>query len=93
VQDIDSGLDEIFLRNFASYLMDCERENINPSLFQLLVFLWNADIVLTPPFPVPIFLLAGLHYFLAHIVGEVLLGYKSTYPEYAHTVLRRGKAT
>lgn len=73
--------------------MDCEREKINPSLFQLLVFLWNADIVLTPPLPVPTFMLVGLHFFLAHIVGQVILGYKASYPEYAHTALRREKTT
>jgi hypothetical protein len=48
----------------------------------MIVFLWNADCVLTPPFYVPIFLLKALHYVLAVIVGGFLLGYKTTYPEY-----------
>lgn len=34
-QGVKYGLDEGFLRNFAGYLSDCDRESIPPSLFQL----------------------------------------------------------
>jgi hypothetical protein len=83
VKEIDAGLDENFLRNFSTYLMDCEREGLAPSLFQLLVFLWHADVVLTPPFWLPLVFLKALHYVLAYLVGELLLGYQPTYVEYA----------
>ncbi|KAK9899540.1 hypothetical protein P389DRAFT_207207 [Cystobasidium minutum MCA 4210] len=81
-QHVKNGLDEGFLRNFAGYLSDCDRDGLRPSVFQLLVFLWDANIVLTPPFWMPLVILKGLHQVLATYVGQYLLGYKTTYPEY-----------
>jgi hypothetical protein len=65
--------------------MDCERERIAPSIFQLLLFLWNADIVLTPPFWMPLVVLKVLTFVFARIVGEIVLGYRPSYREYTRT--------
>lgn len=87
-QGIKNGLDEGFLRNFAGYLADCERAGMQPSLFQLLVFLWDSNIVITPPFWVPQIFLKGMHQLLATYVGQYVLGYRTSYPEYHNS---RGK--
>lgn len=81
-ENLDHGLDEKFMRNFDGYLVDCEKAKVAPSLFQLLLFLYDADIVLTPPFWVPLFFLKSVHHVLAHWVGHRLLGYQTSYPEY-----------
>lgn len=73
-QGLDHGFDESFMRNFTGYLRDCERHKIAPSIFQILLFLYHADIVLTPPFWTPVWLLVVLHHFLAYWVGAGLLG-------------------
>jgi hypothetical protein len=65
--------------------MDCERERIAPSIFQLLLFLWNADIVLTPPFWMPLVVLKVLTFVFARIAGEIVLGYRPSYREYTRT--------
>lgn len=82
-QDADFGFDESFMRNFSGYLRDCEREGMGPSLFQMLLFLYHSDMVLTPPFWMPIWFLVGLHHVLAYWVGAGILGYKASYPEYS----------
>merc|ERR1711939_89 len=81
-EDIDYGLDERFLRNFTSYLADCDKSKASPSLFQLLLFLYNAGIVLTPPFWVPQAVLKAIHHACAYWIGQRLLGYQVSYPEY-----------
>lgn len=62
------------MRNFTGYLRDCERHKIAPSIFQILLFLYHGDMVLTPPFWMPVWLLVLLHHFLAYWVGAGLLG-------------------
>ncbi|CAN8104647.1 unnamed protein product [Discula destructiva] len=83
---LDRGFDESFMRNSAGYMKDCEKHGLAPSIFQISLFMYNADIFLTPPFWVPIWFLAGLHYFLGYWVGAVLLGYRTSYPEYSNLV-------
>lgn len=73
-QGLDHGFDESFMRNFTGYLRDCERHKVAPSIFQILLFLYHSDIVLTPPFWTPVWLLVLLHHFLAYWVGAGLLG-------------------
>lgn len=73
-QDLAHGFDEAMMRNFRGYLNDCDKQGLAPSLFQLLLFLYDADIVLTPPFWLPISLLVGLHHVVAYWIGAVLLG-------------------
>ncbi|KAK2609449.1 hypothetical protein N8I77_002946 [Diaporthe amygdali] len=82
-QGLDHGFDEAFMRNFSGYLKDCEKSKVAPSLFQILLFLYHSDIVLTPPFWTPIWLLVVLHHVLAYWVGAGLLGYQASYPEYS----------
>jgi mannose-6-phosphate isomerase-like protein (cupin superfamily) len=81
-EDLDKGFDETFMRNFTGYLRDCERDKIAPSIFQILLFIHHSDMVLTPPFWLPIWFLVGLHHVFAYWVGAGLLGYKTSYPEY-----------
>ena len=39
-----------------------------------LIFLWDADIVLTPSFWMPQIILKGLHQLLAVYIGQYILG-------------------
>lgn len=73
-QGLDHGFDESFMRNFTGYLRDCERHKVAPSIFQILLFLYHSEIVLTPPFWMPVWFLVVLHHFLAYWVGAGLLG-------------------
>ncbi|RWA08744.1 hypothetical protein EKO27_g6372 [Xylaria grammica] len=82
-QDKNNILDENFLRNLQGYLADCHNSNLEPSLFQLILFAYNASTLLTPPFWVPLKLLTILHYVSASWIAEGLLGYEPSYPEYS----------
>lgn len=62
------------MRNINGYLRDCKKHNLAPSPFQMILFMYDADMVLTPPFWVPIWLLMGLHHLLAFWVGGRILG-------------------
>lgn len=62
------------MRNISGYTRDCEKAKISPSLFQILLFLYDADIVITPPFWTPIIFLVALQHVLAYWVGAGLLG-------------------
>lgn len=74
-QDMEYGFDESFVRNLSSYVRDCEREKIAPSIFQIILILYHSEIVITPPFWLPIWLLVGIHHVLAYWIGAGLLGY------------------
>ncbi|KAI0125621.1 hypothetical protein BJ170DRAFT_684881 [Xylariales sp. AK1849] len=91
-QDTDHGFDESFMRCFAGYFGDCEKAAISPSIFQILLFLYHSDIVLTPPFWLPIWFLVALHHVFAYWVGAGLLGYRAIYPEYSKDFQRLGSA-
>lgn len=62
------------MRNITGYVRDCERYGVAPSIFQILLFMYHSDIVLTPPFWTPLWLLVVLHHVLAYWVGARLLG-------------------
>ncbi|KAI0879964.1 uncharacterized protein GGS22DRAFT_176317 [Annulohypoxylon maeteangense] len=82
-QDVQHGFDENFLRNYLGYLRDCQQQNIKPSVFQAaLIYSASDTIFITPRFWVPIWILKVIQYVAVHLVGELLLGYRSTYPEY-----------
>ena len=77
-----------FFRNFFGYLEDCRKGRVEPSLFQLLVFLHAADTPLAVPVP---WLLGGelagrLVSRVILVVGAVwgrwVLGYRGSYGEY-----------
>ncbi|GJC93315.1 putative ankyrin repeat domain-containing protein 29 protein [Colletotrichum tabaci] len=81
-QDRDHILDENFLRNLQGYMADCHREGLKPSVFQLVLFSYEASTLATPPFWVPIRLLTAVNHVLAYWIAAGLLGYKAAYPEY-----------
>ena len=76
--------EERFFRNFFGYLDDCKRFKIEPSLFQLMVFLQSADVVLALPSPSHGFGVFVSRVFLTVVAGwgKWVLGYKSSYEEY-----------
>lgn len=84
--NMDVGSEERFFRNFAGYMDDCKRAKMEPSLFQLELFLWTVDTPLGIPVPGPdwlkLYVSWGLCFMLGVVVGEWLLGYEKTYPEY-----------
>ncbi|ORY71070.1 uncharacterized protein BCR38DRAFT_415851 [Pseudomassariella vexata] len=83
-KDIDHILDVNFLRNIAGYLADCHAAGLAPSMFQLMLFYYDASSLLCPPFLdwMPLWLLTFVHYVLAVWIGAKFLGYKPAYPEY-----------
>ncbi|KAI1338692.1 hypothetical protein F5Y15DRAFT_416916 [Xylariaceae sp. FL0016] len=83
-KDVDNILDINFLRNAVGYLSDCEKQGLQPSLFQVILFYHDASSLWTPPFLnwVPVPLINVMHYVLAYWVAAGILGYKSSYPEY-----------
>lgn len=78
--------EEQFFRNFFGYLEDCRKQGSQPSIFQLELFLHTIDGPLAIPCPGP----DGIKWwvsrimmlFLGVVIGEWVLGYKRTYPEY-----------
>ncbi len=78
--------EERFFRNFFGYLEDCRRAGNQPSVFQLELFLYTVDGPLAIPCPGP----DGVKWWVSRVVmvllgvviGEWVLGYKRTYPEY-----------
>ncbi|KAK8070919.1 hypothetical protein PG997_011122 [Apiospora hydei] len=81
--EAEHGFDEAYLRNALGYLRDCQREKLEPSVFQLALFGCMSETVLTPPFWVPLWILSLLHHVLAYWIAAPLLGYQATYPEYS----------
>ncbi|KAL9131585.1 MAG: hypothetical protein Q9175_006728 [Cornicularia normoerica] len=94
-QDLDHSFDESFLRNFVGYMRDCQKANMAPSLFQIVLFGYDSATVSCPPFWVPIWILVVIHYVLAYWIAAGLLGYEASYPEYStesqHSSGRRDK--
>ena len=75
-----------FFRNFFGYLEDCRKAKMEPSIFQILRFLYAVDGPLAVPCLGPRWMgrqLSWLVMYLAGVVvGEYLLGYKGSYMEY-----------
>ena len=82
----NAKVEERFFRNFFGYLEDCRAQGTAPSLFQLELFLSTVDGPLAIPIPGPDWLKASVSkaamLVLGVAVGEYLLGYKRSYPEY-----------
>jgi hypothetical protein len=78
------GGNERFFRNLYCYLDDCESQKVAPSLPQLILFLHSAEVSLA--FPGPGWIARPLSYAFGVVVGkcigEYVLGYKTSYPEY-----------
>ncbi|KAI1807186.1 hypothetical protein F4811DRAFT_40573 [Daldinia bambusicola] len=82
-QDLGHTFDESFLRNGVGYLRNCQQQNMEPSIFQMALLGWSSDIIfVTPPFWVPLWILKLVQYVIGFIIGQFLLGYRTTYPEY-----------
>ncbi|KAF2644247.1 hypothetical protein P280DRAFT_466909 [Massarina eburnea CBS 473.64] len=81
-QGLNNSFDENFLRNFVGYQRDCQKENITPSVFQLMLMSYYSSTIATPPFWMPIWILISVQYVLAVWVGAYVLGYEASYPEY-----------
>lgn len=71
------------------YLEDCRTAKLEPSLFQILRFLYDVSGPLAVPIPVPgmpAFVGRSVSWALCYVggvvVGEYLLGYKGSYAEY-----------
>lgn len=80
------SVQERFFRNFFSYLDDCVMTKTEPSIFQLLLFLYGADTPLAVPVPGPRWIGRSISWLVMYIagviIGEYLLGYQITYKEY-----------
>lgn len=79
-------MEERFFRNVLGYLADCHRENLEPSILQLLIFFYYFD--MTPGLRAVRweslnFILNAAVTYIGTVIG-LLLGYKTTYPEYYH---------
>ena len=79
-----SGIDEIFFRNLYSYLDDCDKQKVEPSLPQLLLFVHSAEVSVAFPGPGPLmrWLSWGLGVVVGRWYGGWWLGLKSSYEEY-----------
>lgn len=78
------GIDEVFFRNVYSYLDDCDKQNVAPSIPQLLLFLDAAEVSVAFPGPAPLMRLLswGLGVVMGRWYGGWWLGLKSSYEEY-----------
>jgi len=80
------AMEESFFRNFFGYLDDCRKAKQEPSIFQLLRFLYSVNGPLAVPCPGPKWIGRQVSWLLAFVagvvVGEWLLGYQASYPEY-----------
>ncbi|PSK59343.1 hypothetical protein B9Z65_3667 [Elsinoe australis] len=86
------GASERFFRNIYSYLEDCTRQNVAPSLPQLLLMLHDAEVSLAFPGPAPLARWASwvFGFVGGKVLGQWWLGYRSSYPEY-YDPGRRGR--
>lgn len=78
--------EEQFFRNFFGYLDDCRQHGTQPSIFQLELLLHTIDgplaIPCLGPDSVKWWVSRMVMLFLGVVIGEWVLGYKRTYPEY-----------
>jgi hypothetical protein len=79
-------MEEQFFRNFFGYLEDCRKHGSQPSIFQLELFLHTVDGPLAIPVPGPDavkwWVSRVMMLVLGVVIGEWVLGYKRTYPDY-----------
>lgn len=79
-------MEERFFRNFFGYIDDCLKNDVTPSLFQLNIFLFYfcsaGDMIPAPDVFHIRCLVNTIAMLCLTFIGQVFLGYKSTYPEY-----------
>lgn len=80
----DAEGEQRFFRNFFGYLDDCKKAGVQPSIFQLFVFLNEADTPLGVRLPSRWLSLLASRILLSSVAwyGKYILGYKASYPEY-----------
>jgi hypothetical protein len=80
----DAEGEQRFFRNFFGYLDDCKTAGVRPSIFQLFVFLKEADTPLGVRLPSRWLSLLASRILLSSVAwyGRYILGYKMSYPEY-----------
>ena len=86
-------MEEVFFRNVFTYFDDCRKAGVDPSVFQLLVWCRHCWMPMGLPIPGPEwFNLLGntVLMFVFGFIGEFLLGYKATYPEYYDEKAKQG---
>lgn len=71
-----------FFRNFFGYLNDCRLAKVEPSVFQLMVFLYSADTAFALSLPWESNRLSRLFTCILAYWGSWGLGYKTSYDEY-----------
>ena len=78
-------MSEKFFRNLYSYLEDCGNQKVEPSLPQLLLFLDSAEVSLAfswgPDWAMQ-WASWGLGVVVGRWLGQYVLGYRASYPEY-----------
>lgn len=84
--------DEHQLIQSDRYLSDCGKTNVQPSLFQIMLFMWTIRSPLAIPIPyapasVGIAFSKWFCWFNGVVIGGWLLGYKTSYDEYYTTDL------
>lgn len=78
-------MEERFFRNVLPYFADCRKAGLKPSIFQLMVFCMHNWMPIALPVPGPQwfnFLVNTVLMVVLGSVGQFLLGYKTSYPEY-----------
>jgi mannose-6-phosphate isomerase-like protein (cupin superfamily) len=74
-----------FFYNVFAYLDDCQRAKMAPSILQLCVFCSHCWMPVDLGIPGPDFInlfLSTLFMYTASVIGQYVLGYKASYPEY-----------
>ena len=80
--------EEAFFRNFFGYQEDCRKSNVSPSFLQMLRFLHGNDTPVAIPVPdwcpewVGCWMSRTFLVVFGVLVGEYIMGYKKSYPEY-----------
>ncbi|KAI9660909.1 MAG: hypothetical protein M1821_009236 [Bathelium mastoideum] len=80
--------EESFFRNFSGYLEDCRKAKKSPSPIQVMRMLHENDTPVAVPVPswcpewVGTWVSRAFQVVIAVVIGEYLLGYKGSYPEY-----------
>ncbi|KAF2230699.1 hypothetical protein EV356DRAFT_508329 [Viridothelium virens] len=89
--------EEMFFRNFLTYLSDCEKARMAPSVYQLNAFLHQFRCPPALPVPGPKWVKywysCFMCWFQGVVVGQWILGYETTYPEYYEPTLRSSKSS
>ncbi|KAI9888195.1 MAG: hypothetical protein M1820_010239 [Bogoriella megaspora] len=82
----DYETEERFFRNFFCYLNDCAKAGVPPSIYQLNTFLY--DFKCPPAVSVPgpqwvkYWSTCFMCWWKGRVIGQFMLGYKNSYPEY-----------